>query len=87
MAVYEPVRHQKSFGPYNIFLVTDRSIYRHMTLSAMNYLLYIFITCCISIREGVVSFIHVTMNETPVKVAIFFFIVEYMITSIYNVVR
>ena len=30
-----------SFGPYNIFLVTDRSIYCHMTLSAMNYLLYI----------------------------------------------
>jgi hypothetical protein len=29
-----------SFGPYNIFLVTDRSIYCHMTLSAMNYLLY-----------------------------------------------
>ena len=30
----------RSFGPYNIFLVTDRSIYCHMTLSAMNYLLY-----------------------------------------------
>jgi hypothetical protein len=30
-----------SFGPYNISLVTDRSIYCHMTLSAMNYLLYI----------------------------------------------
>ena len=29
-----------SFGPYNIFLVTDRSIYLHMTLSAMKYLLY-----------------------------------------------
>ena len=29
-----------SFGPYNIFLVTDRSIYCHMILSAMNYLLY-----------------------------------------------
>jgi hypothetical protein len=29
----------RSFGPYNIFLVTDRSIYFHMTLSAMNYLL------------------------------------------------
>ena len=28
------------WGPYNIFLVTDRSIYCHMTLSAMNYLLY-----------------------------------------------
>jgi len=27
------------FGSYNIFLVTDRSIYCHMTLSAMNYLL------------------------------------------------
>jgi hypothetical protein len=31
-----------SFGPYNIFLVTDRSIYCHMTLSAMNYLLYMY---------------------------------------------
>jgi hypothetical protein len=31
----------RSFGPYNIFLVTDRSIHCHMTLSAMNYLLYI----------------------------------------------
>ena len=41
MAVYGPVRHQKSFFPYNIFLVMDRSIYCHMTLSAMNYLLYI----------------------------------------------
>ena len=29
-----------NFGPYNIFLVTERSIYCHMTLSAMNYLLY-----------------------------------------------
>jgi hypothetical protein len=28
----------RSFGPYNIILVTDRSIYFHMTLSAMNYL-------------------------------------------------
>ena len=28
------------WGPYNIFLVTDRFIYCHMTLSAMNYLLY-----------------------------------------------
>ena len=32
----------RSFGPYNIFLLTDRSIYCHMTLSAMNYLLFIF---------------------------------------------
>ena len=30
----------RSFGLYNIFLVTDWSIYCHMTLSAMNYLLY-----------------------------------------------
>jgi hypothetical protein len=30
----------RSFGPYNIFLVTDRSIYCYVTLSAMNYLLY-----------------------------------------------
>jgi hypothetical protein len=38
-----------SFGPYNIFLVTDRSIYCHMTLSAMNYLLY---------NEGVLYIIY-----------------------------
>ena len=44
MAVYGPVRNQKilyTSGPCNIFLVTDRSIYSHMTFSAMNYLLYI----------------------------------------------
>jgi hypothetical protein len=29
----------RSFGLYNMFLVTDRSIYCHMTPSAMNYLL------------------------------------------------
>jgi hypothetical protein len=29
----------RSFDPYNIFLVTNRSIYCHMTVSAMNYLL------------------------------------------------
>ena len=46
MAVYGPVRHKKkyymdrSLGPYNISLVTDRSIYCHMTRSDMNYLLY-----------------------------------------------
>ena len=28
------------WGPYNIFWVTDRSIYCHMTRSDMNYLLY-----------------------------------------------
>jgi hypothetical protein len=28
------------WGPYNIFLVTDRSIYRQMTRSDMNYLIY-----------------------------------------------
>ena len=33
----------RSFGPYNIFLVSDRSIYCHMTFSAMNYLLYILL--------------------------------------------
>jgi hypothetical protein len=33
---------RSSFGPYTIFLVTDRSISCHMTLSAMNYLLCIF---------------------------------------------
>jgi hypothetical protein len=37
----------RSFGPYNIFFVTDRFIYCHMTLSAMNYLL--FVDLCIYI--------------------------------------
>ena len=32
----------RSFGLYNIFWVTDRSIYCQMTISAMNYLLYIW---------------------------------------------
>ena len=32
----------RNFGPYNIFLVTDRSIYCHMTLNVVNYLLYIY---------------------------------------------
>jgi hypothetical protein len=41
--LYEP---QLRFGPYNIFLVTDRCIYCHMTLSAMNYLCYL-IQCCV----------------------------------------
>jgi hypothetical protein len=36
----------RSFGPYNMFLVTDRSVYCHMTLSAMNYLLYIVHLIC-----------------------------------------
>ena len=48
MAVYGPVRHQKNImwteateaGPYNSFLVTDRSIYCYMTRNDMNYLLY-----------------------------------------------
>jgi hypothetical protein len=45
--VYGPVRLQKNIiwieasdGPYNNFLVTDQSIYCHMTRSDMNYLLY-----------------------------------------------
>ena len=42
MAVYGPGRHQKytSEASVYIFLVTDRSIYCHMTRSDMNYLLY-----------------------------------------------
>ena len=31
---------RRFWGPYNIFLVTDRSIYCHMVRSDMNYLLY-----------------------------------------------
>ena len=33
----------RNFGPNNILLVTYRSIYYHMTLSAMNYMLYIYV--------------------------------------------
>jgi hypothetical protein len=32
---------QLRFGPYNIFWLTSRSIYYHMALSAMNYLINI----------------------------------------------
>ena len=39
----------RRFGPYNIFLVTYRSIYCHMTLSAMNYFLYICVCVCAQI--------------------------------------
>ena len=41
----------KKIRPYNIYLVTDRSIYCHMTLSVMNYWLYINLT------SGVVVFL------------------------------
>jgi hypothetical protein len=41
----------RSFGPYHFFLVTDRSIYCHMTLSAMNYLLYVLPKSVIPIVE------------------------------------
>ena len=39
-SVTKKILNGPSFGPYTICLVTDRSIYCHMTLSAMNYLLY-----------------------------------------------
>ena len=39
-SVTKQILYGPRFGPYNIFLVTDRSIYCHITLSAMNYLLY-----------------------------------------------
>ena len=42
-SVTKKILYGPSFGPYNIFLVTDRSIYSHMTLSAMNYLLFMLI--------------------------------------------
>ena len=43
----------RSFCPYNIFLVTDWCIYCHMTLSAINYLLYVWCLmkfCCIAFQ-------------------------------------
>ncbi len=45
-----------SFGPCNIFWVTDMSIYCHMTLSAMNYLIIPF--CLFSymdVKYGAIS--------------------------------
>ena len=45
----------RTFGPYNIFLVTDQSIYRHMTLSAMNYLLYMY--CFQKFRFSLISYL------------------------------
>jgi hypothetical protein len=44
------------FGPYIIFLVTNRSIFCHMTLSAMNYLIIPF--CLFSymdVKYGAIS--------------------------------
>ena len=39
-SVTQKILYGPKRGPYNIFLVTDRSIYCHMTRSDMNYLLY-----------------------------------------------
>jgi hypothetical protein len=52
----------RSFGPY-MFLVTDRSIYCHMTLSAMNYLLY---RCPWSFASR--SIIHQHLRENKHKI-------------------
>jgi hypothetical protein len=54
MAIYGPVRHQKniSFGPYNIFLVTDRSIYCHMTLKTSLSSEYIYTYLCTYQNKG-----------------------------------
>ena len=38
--VTKKILYGPKLGPYNIVLVTDRSIYCHMTRSDMNYLLY-----------------------------------------------
>ena len=57
----------RSFGPYNIFLLTDRSIYCHMTRSDMNYLLY---SCLIEIiisvhkQENPMGHMTVFQNQT-----------------------
>jgi hypothetical protein len=42
----------RNFGPYNSFLVTDRSIYCHMTVSAMNYLLYSLLQCTSTVSRA-----------------------------------
>jgi hypothetical protein len=51
----------RSSGPYTIFLVTDRSIYCHMTLSAMNYLLFIAYT-------GYHSFINLIDHHSTIDI-------------------
>jgi len=49
---------QLRFGPYNILLVTSRSINCHMAFSAMNYLL--------NTTLAYTNVLHFTFYETPV---------------------
>ena len=57
----------RSFGPYNIFLVTDRSISCHMTLSAMNYLLYSLLLRSIRLFMDLKNDIHRSL-QTEVNI-------------------
>jgi hypothetical protein len=58
----------RSFGPYNIFLVTDRSIYCHMTFSAMNYLLYRMRYINVKHTLGYIYTYISDINETSLRV-------------------
>ena len=60
-----------SFSPYNIFWVTDRSIYCHMTLSAMNYLLYRLMNERIDIENLSTGMVSTEPKESK-KLLIFF---------------
>ena len=61
MAVYGPVRHQKNIIWTSA--ASDQSIYCHMTLSAMNYLLYnkqlYFIITVIACAYSVIKLRHI----------------------------
>ena len=61
-----------SFGPYNIVLVTDRSIYCHMTLSTMNYLLYMYVCMYIYVCMCVYVYICIRLKIKPYSVRIRF---------------
>ena len=61
----------RSFSPYNIFWVTDRSIYCHMTLSAMNYLLYRLMNERIDIENLSTGMVSTEPKESK-KLLIFF---------------
>ena len=83
MAVYGPVRHKKNiwteavpwticyfFGPYYIFLVTDRSIYCHMTLSAMKYLLFIIQVTFKPVLDISVTYVNICPVATAILICL-----------------
>jgi hypothetical protein len=67
----------RSFGPYNICLVTDRSIYCHMTLSAMNYLLYISTNGFFSLLY--VMYIQIRLFTFKIKITLEIVVIKFHI--------